>query len=618
MDKTLIDGNASRARWYRRREVEMTRNLCVLFAIALLLVSSASHADFVLQSKIPAPVGCASPIGKKVTGLGWRDVGPGSIFATTQCNESGWHCYLHVLRTSDGHVYWETEFTIEPPYCGAEAPYLSAGDHLGGNDYVVGDECGEIMWITFTKDTVYMWDSYDPVSIGEPSGLIIDNDTLYVLDRDTNQIVHMLQNGTVLGTYPLLFGVSPTAMAMRDGNLFIMNQSDSSKIFEATTRGAVVDTHSVAGLYGLYPNSAVFVDDLLYIGGLADSIYIFRQNSYTEPIEPGDSVEVDLIPGELMITFDGVVDSGYVTAEVFDQQPCPPPSGVTFLSDFYEITTTSQLEHISELAFTDTALGDDHDIRLLRVFSRPSGPCDWWRDITVDSAEVIPTFRRLTRSRSEDDEFSVFGLALDERNQYNVVRDKFRGLEDHMQSAEDSIPAHTYSIITALYDRAESNFLGGYYLLSALRVDSIATWVRSDPAIPHVYDPADPGKNVAGRIISRAHTLSFSIRFYPQWLAGVHIDTPGRRILLAVSPNPSGSAATIEFAPVGAEPVEIAVYSVMGERVKTLFRGHVGSGPMSFTWEADNDMGNSVATGMYFAVAKQGSRIATRKIVIQR
>jgi hypothetical protein len=37
--------------------------------------------------------------------------------------------------------------------------------------------------------------------------------------------------------------------------------------------------------------------------------------------------------------------------------------------------------------------------------------------------------------------------------------------------------------------------------------------VRADSLIPHTYDPLDPGKNVAGRIISRAHTLEFSLGF---------------------------------------------------------------------------------------------------------
>jgi hypothetical protein len=151
-----------------------------------------------------------------------------------------------------------------------------------------------------------------------------------------------------------------------------------------------------------------------------------------------------------------------------------------------------------------------------------------------------------------------------------------------------------------------------------MKADSIAEVARNYQDIPHTYFPEDPGRNVAGRIIGRAHTLAFSIRFYPGWLAGVNAGGPRREPLLSVGPNPTGRWVEIGFAPAGTGRVEIAIYSVKGERIKTLYRGRPGTAPVLISWDGRNDGGIDVATGMYFVVAREGTSISTGKVILQR
>ena len=598
----------------------MKRVWFVLIA-CLFLTPALSRADFDLDHKIPAPVSFGGTQADKVTGLCRRNVSPAEIFVTTQgLVLSDWRSYVHLIRASDGQVLAEDEFTFTPPNCGAMSPYLTSAGYISGessDDYVVGDECGEIMWITFNPDTLYMWESADPPDIGKPSGLIYRGDTLYIVDSDSLQLLVVQVDGyNVLGRYELPCN-NPSAVAVFDGNLFILSRSDSAHVWEMTTSGDLVATHTIHGLYGCTPQCAAFVGSDLFVGGGLDSILVFKQYDYSVPVEPGDSVTVELVPDLVDITFDGVLDPGYVNADVFDEDPCPVPPGVDFVSNYYHIMTTSALEYVSRITLSDTTIGNEIDLDKLRVFVRPSGPCQLWRDITVDSVEVT-VLSRLGMKLSEDDEFSTFALAADNRNQYAVVQFKFDDLGGHINSAEDSIPVEAYNQMKDLLLESEELFNIGHYATSARRADSIAAVVRSFPTIPKIFDPNDPGKNVAGRLISRAHTLAFSIRFYPGWLAGTGPAAAVPMAMLEVWPNPSGADTDIRYAPSGTGEISIDVYSPAGRKVKSLFDGLPGGGLISLRWDGRNQEDHQVAPGVYFIIAREGHQTWTKKVVIQK
>jgi hypothetical protein len=596
------------------------RRLVFLVLVIVLVLISASHADFKLVRKIPGPDGCGLGLSKK-TGMAERrlTLGGVSLFVTSQCGPYMSRSFLHNLRLSDGRVFSEEEFLLVPPNCDAEGPYLSSGEHDVVNNYWLTDECGEIMYVTWDKDTLFIQDSFHPLGVDMPVGIVERNDTLWVVDRESDVLHIMDSDGLIYSTVPIGFAYSLSALDIYGGNLFVASSSDSGKIFEMTMAGAYVDTHYVYGLAGMYPQSIAFVGDELYVASTNDSIRIFEfLYTYQGPTEPGDSVTIEVIPGELAITFDSINDSGYVDAVVYSTQPCPPPEGVEFFSKYYEITTTSSLDYINEIAITDSSLANGTPTDLVRVFSRPSGGCGMWRDITTDSMEVIPTLKILGRSRSEDDEFSVFVLGFDNRDQYDVVRDKYRDVEGHIMSAQDSIPQQAYDDMLELLEQSHDDFNAGHYASAAGKAEGVAEVAENYPQIPHTYNPEDPGRNVAGRIISRARTLAFSYRFYPRWLAGVEATEPEREARLVVGPNPTGESVQIQFAPSGAGPVEIAVYSVRGERVRTLYSGRPGTAPVALRWNGDNERGSEVATGMYFVVAREGDRTATGKVVLQR
>ena len=92
---------------------------------------------------------------------------------------------------------------------------------------------------------------------------------------------------------------------------------------------------------------------------------------------------------------------------------------------------------------------------------------------------------------------------------------------------------------------------------------------------------------------------------------------------LLVYPIPYRSGdLTIEFATgnVGGVPVEteVAIYDVLGRKIKTVARGQFTSAARQVTWDGRDDTGNMVASGIYFVRANTGLSQHVRKLVIVR
>ena len=65
-------------------------------------------------------------------------------------------------------------------------------------------------------------------------------------------------------------------------------------------------------------------------------------------------------------------------------------------------------------------------------------------------------------------------------------------------------------------------------------------------------------------------------------------------------PNPFNPATTIQYALPQAADVELTVYNVVGQPVRRLVAEHQSAGRYAVEWDATNDSGHSLSSGMYF------------------
>ncbi len=87
------------------------------------------------------------------------------------------------------------------------------------------------------------------------------------------------------------------------------------------------------------------------------------------------------------------------------------------------------------------------------------------------------------------------------------------------------------------------------------------------------------------------------------------------RMVLNSRPNPFNASTTIDFSlPVGSRTT-LFVYSVTGQRVRTLVSGVSSAGSHSFAWDGRNDSGHTVSSGLYFARLESGGHAAVVKML---
>ena len=82
-------------------------------------------------------------------------------------------------------------------------------------------------------------------------------------------------------------------------------------------------------------------------------------------------------------------------------------------------------------------------------------------------------------------------------------------------------------------------------------------------------------------------------------------------------PNPFNPATAIQYALPQAADVELTVYNVAGQVVRTLVAEHQNAGRYVVEWDATNDSGHSLSSGMYFYRLQAGGEFReTKKMLL--
>jgi hypothetical protein len=611
--------------------------ICFFSVLAVLLTGFATSTagDMYYVGKIGTPGHTGNLRGLEAIG----DV----LFAVSDLYMMGSCMYL--IDSHTGAVMRDTCFNGSIPSCeSTELDFLACAyrptEQMPG-EFLVADACGAILRYAWS-DTLGPTEigSFEPECVYHPTGLIYRNGYYFILDEYGYPYPTILKvegySETCVDSIILPMNINcPRALAAYNNNFWVTDCENDS-LWEIDGTGAVVDkyyldhntTSSVMGL--------TWIGDSLYVASndTVINIYTFSA-SYAESLPEGENVIVEPVPEGLAIAFDSVSTAGSLYVEVTQSQPCDPPAGVEFFSDYFDVSTDATFEYITEVTLmTDYELPAGVNPEKVRVFVRPSGECTIWRDITVAALEIVPPFREdplrvLTRTQSEDDEFSVFALGEDNRNPGAVADLKFGYLEHALTSNQQHIPTTEYNQMLALHGQALTAFQAKRMARALRLVNRIAEIAENTAEIPHTYDPEAGIPNVAGQIISRAHTLAFSLGLliesaqFGEGGPASSKDTPTNTAgeftpRFTVASSSSGAGVTITLSGTSKEPVSLSIYSVEGQLVSTLVRGEALTGSKTVTWNGTDSRGARVATGVYFAVLRHGEATDARKVILWR
>jgi hypothetical protein len=81
-------------------------------------------------------------------------------------------------------------------------------------------------------------------------------------------------------------------------------------------------------------------------------------------------------------------------------------------------------------------------------------------------------------------------------------------------------------------------------------------------------------------------------------------------------PNPFNPDTKIEFAVPRKSQVDLVIYNVMGQRVRTLVNDVLDAGWKQVTWDGMDDYGNEVSSGIYLYKIIAGDFVASKKMTL--
>jgi hypothetical protein len=81
-------------------------------------------------------------------------------------------------------------------------------------------------------------------------------------------------------------------------------------------------------------------------------------------------------------------------------------------------------------------------------------------------------------------------------------------------------------------------------------------------------------------------------------------------------PNPFNNQTVIKFNLRRPAEVSLAIYNILGQKVRTLVEGRSNAGSQTFGWDGKDEKGNDLSSGIYFYQLKAGELTETKRLVL--
>lgn len=94
------------------------------------------------------------------------------------------------------------------------------------------------------------------------------------------------------------------------------------------------------------------------------------------------------------------------------------------------------------------------------------------------------------------------------------------------------------------------------------------------------------------------------------------LSAPDSFTLYSGFPNPFNSQTQIVFDLPESREVDVTIYNLLGQSVKSLFQGTKDAGTHTLCWEGTDSQGRAVSSGVYLVILTAGQHKFQRKLVL--
>jgi hypothetical protein len=220
-----------------------------------------------------------------------------------------------------------------------------------------------------------------------------------------------------------------------------------------------------------------------------------------------------------------------------------------------------------------------------------------------------------------DVQFSIMSEGLSQSPQYVYnfsESEKLAGLQIYSMQSDLNNDGKTDFYVLAYY--------GNSPYRQSVKIFDIVTgnviFEKNDPSYYYSY-PMLADINNDGSIeciVVRFDYPSFTNYVYEVYTTGVTTygdkNIPPQFELMQNYPNPFNPSTTITYGLSNPQQVNIKIYDVLGNEIRTLVSEFKEAGNHNIEWDGANDSGVRQATGVYFYRMNAGSRSSTKKMII--
>ncbi|HEX9971185.1 MAG TPA: T9SS type A sorting domain-containing protein, partial [bacterium] len=81
-------------------------------------------------------------------------------------------------------------------------------------------------------------------------------------------------------------------------------------------------------------------------------------------------------------------------------------------------------------------------------------------------------------------------------------------------------------------------------------------------------------------------------------------------------PNPFNPETSIKYSAPKDGSIQIEVYNILGKKVRTLFDGQQAAGTYEVRWNARDDYGSTLSSGVYLITLRSGNFVTAKRITL--